>query len=403
MILKLAWRNIWRNKRRTLIVMLSIIVSVSVLLLVDTLSVGMVKQMLDNKINIHISHIQVHKKGFKDDKTVKNYIPDDLKVEKAITETKEIKSYSKRIITYGMINSAYNSSSAIIVGVQPDKEKSITIISNSISKGRYLENENEILLSKKLAQKLNVEIGDKVVLMVSDVDGNISSELFRVVGLYESPYSEFDKLHVYIVIQDAQKILKLDDKVIEFAIIVKDSKYVNHVKERLVQKLGDLYEVLTYADVAPFISIMLDIYYQMIWIYYLIFGVAVCFGVINIMLMSVFERVREFGVLKAIGMKNKDIFLLIMTESFIIGVLGTIIGLALGFALYIPLSKSGIDLGIFAESLAWYGVGRVIYPVLTNFTLALVAFTMPFMSLIGAIYPAVKSIKIEPVEAIKYI
>ena len=119
--------------------------------------------------------------------------------------------------------------------------------------------------------------------------------------------------------------------------------------------------------------------------------------------MSVFERVREFGVLKAIGMKNKNIFLLIMTESFIIGVLGTIIGLALGFAFYIPLSKSGVDLGFFAKSLAWFGTGRIIYPVLTNFTLALVSLTMPFMSLIGAIYPAVKSIKLEPVEAIKHI
>lgn len=403
MILKLAWRNIWRNKRRTIIVMLSIIVSVAVLLLVDTLSLGMMKQMLENQINLHISHIQIHKKGFKDDRTVKNYIPDDLKVEKAIMETEGIKSYSKRVITYGMINSAYNSSAAIIVGIQPDKEKFITIISNSISKGKYLENKGEILLSKKLAQKLNVEVGDKVVLMVSDVDGNISSELFRIVGLYESPYSEFDKLYVYITIEDAQKILKLGDKIIEFALIVKDQKYVNHIKEKLVQKLDESYEVLTYADVAPFIRIMLDMYYQMIWIYYLIFGVAVCFGIINIMLMSVFERIREFGVLKAIGMKDKKIFLLIMTESFIIGFLGTIIGLVLGFVLYIPLSKSGVDLGIFAESLAWFGSGRIIYPVLTGFTLTLVSLTMPFMSLIGAIYPAIKSIKLQPVEAIKHI
>ncbi|MFN3134220.1 MAG: ABC transporter permease [Candidatus Kryptonium sp.] len=403
MILRFAWRNIWRNKRRTIVVVLSIVVSVAVLLLVDTLSVGMIKQMLDNQINIHISHIQIHKKGFRDDKTVKNYIPDDLRVEKAIMETKEVKFYSRRVITYGMMNSAYNSSGVTVVGIQPDKERFITIISNSISQGKYLESKGEILLSEKLAQKLNVEVGDKIILMVSDVDGNISSELFRVVGLYKSPYSEFDKIHAYITIEDAQRILKLGDKVIEFALIVEDQKYINSAKENLVQKLGDTYEVLTYADVAPFIGIMLDVYYQTILVYYFIFGVAVCFGIINIMLMSVFERVREFGVLKAIGMKNKNIFLLIMTESFIIGVLGTIIGLVLGFALYIPLSKSGINLGIFSESLAWFGTGSIIYPVLTGFTLALLIFTMPFVSLIGAIYPAVKSIKLEPVEAIKHI
>ncbi|MCX7761623.1 MAG: ABC transporter permease [Candidatus Kryptonium sp.] len=402
MILKLAWRNIWRNKRRTLVVLISIIVSVVVLMIIDTLSIGMLKQMLDNQINLHISHIQIHKNGYKDDKTVKNYISDELTVEKAIKEIDEVKSYSKRVISYGLINSAYNSSGIIIVGIQPDKEKSITIISNLIVEGKYIEKNGEILISKKLAQKLNTEIGDKLVLMASDIDGNVASEVFRVVGIFESPHSEFDKTHIYITIADAQRMLKID-KVIEFALILKDQKYVNEVKEKVSKKIGEAYEALTYADVVPFIGLIIDMYNQLIWIYYLIFGVAVVFGIINIMLMSVFERMREFGVLKAIGMKNKNIFALIVLESFTIGVLGTVIGIIIGFALYIPLSKYGIDLGIFAESLAWYGSGRIIYPVLTWFTLFLLLITMPLISILGAIYPAFKSTKFEPIEALKHI
>jgi ABC-type lipoprotein release transport system permease subunit len=403
MIFKLAWRNIWRNKRRTLIVVVSIVVSVSVLLLIDTLSMGMMKQMLDNQINLHIAHIQIHKRGFNDDKTVKNYIPDSEKIEEVLRQIDEIKFYSRRVISYGLINSAFNSSGVIIVGVEPEREKNITIISRSIVEGKYIGEERGIILGKKLAQKLNVEIGDKVVLMVSDLNGNVSSDVFRVIGLYESPSSEFDKVYVYIPIESAQQLLGLGDKVIEFALILKDQNFINSVKDEIARAIGNSYEVLSYDDISPLIRIGIEMYKELIWIYYLIFGIAVGFGVVNIMLMSVFERVREFGVLKAIGMKNKKIFALILLESFMIGVVGTIIGLVIGLVLYLPLSKTGVDLGIFAESLAWFGSGRIIYPVLTEFTLSLLIFTMPFISLIGAIYPAIKSIKFEPVEALKHI
>ncbi len=121
------------------------------------------------------------------------------------------------------------------------------------------------------------------------------------------------------------------------------------------------------------------------------------------MLMSVFERLREFGVLKAIGLKNRKIFALILTESLLIGILGTFIGLIIGIIFYIPLSKTGVDLSVFAESLAFYGSGRIIYPVLTLYTLFLAGFTIPFVSVVGAIYPAFKSTKLEPIEALKHI
>ncbi len=403
MMLKLAWRNIWRNKRRTLIVLTSIIISVSVLLLIDTISMGIMIQMLENQINLHIAHIQIHKKGFNDDKTVKNYIPNHLKVEKVLKQINEVKSYSKRIISYGLINSAFNSSGVIIVGIEPENERNITIIPELIVEGRYIGNRGEIVLGKKLAQKLNVEVGDKIVLMVSDLNGNVSSDVFRVVGVYESPSSEFDKVYVYISIESAQTLLGLGDKIVEFALILKDQNFINQVKERISRAIGDSYEVLSYDDISPLIRIGIEMYKELIWIYYLIFGIAVGFGIINIMLMSVFERIREFGVLKAIGMKNKRVFALILLESFIIGILGTIIGLFVGLIFYFPLSRTGIDLGIFAESLAWFGSGRIIYPVLTGFTLFLLLFTMPFISVVGAIYPAMKSVKFEPVEALKHI
>jgi len=138
MLLKLAWRNIWRNKRRTLVVLTSVVVGVVALLLVDTLSVGMLKQMVDNQINYHISHIQIHRKGFSEDKAIEKHIKDYLKVDSVLSSYSQIKIYSKRVISYGLINSAYSSSGVLIVGVEPWVEKDFTMISKSIVQGRYI-------------------------------------------------------------------------------------------------------------------------------------------------------------------------------------------------------------------------------------------------------------------------
>jgi len=403
MILKLAYRNIWRNKRRTLVILVSIVIGVVVLMLVDTLSLGMVRQILDNQVNLHITHIQIHRKGFSDDPAIKNYLPDQEKVEATLGEFNEIRVFGKRVISYGLINSAYNSSGVIIVGIQPEKEKFLTVISRSIVEGNYLQGKGEIVIGRRLAQKLNVELGSKIILMVSDLNGNIASDVFRVAGFYESPSAEFDRAYVYIVIEDAQRLLALGNKVVEYAMILEDQSKIEPVRKKIKDMLGDLYEVLTYADVVPVLTMLIDMYKEMIWIYYLIIGIGVVFGIINLMLMSVFERIREFGVLKAIGLKDGKIFVLIVLESLMIGIIGTVVGLVIGIIVYIPLSRTGVDLSIFSESLVWFGSGRIIYPVLTLYTFILVAFTMPLVSVVGAIYPALKSVKFEPVEALKHI
>jgi putative ABC transport system permease protein len=405
MLLIIAWRNIWRNKRRSLIVLSSVVVGVIAAILVDGLSNGMLKQMLFNQINSNVSHIQIHKKGFHDNKTVQNYIPDYQKAVQAVKNNPSVKYYSERVITFGLLSSASNSSGVYINGVNPGQEQNVTNISKSIVEGSYLRGEGrDIVIGKSLAEKLGVGIGDKVVAMSNTPDGSVGSDVFRVKGIYETFSSEFDRINIYIPIVKAQQMLDIGDNVHEIAIITTDYEHAEQVKNEIASQIdGNEYEVLSYSDLLPMLILQMDFYKETMIIFNLIIGLALIFGIINVMLMSVLERIREFGVLMSVGMKNSKLFTMIITESFIIGLIGTVLGIGLGLLIQWPLSNTGLNLSMFAESLKSFGVGAIIYPETTVENLTSLIIMIPLIAVIAAIYPAIKAIKLEPVYAIRYV
>jgi len=404
MLLKLAWRNIWRNKRRSTIVVGSIIVGVIAVILMDGLTSGMLYQMLFNQISSSVSHIQIHKEGFNDNKVVQSFMPDYNKVEDVVKENSSVQSYSKKVVSFGLLSSVSSSSGVFINGIVPSEEEKVTKIKNSIVEGSYLTgNKREIVIGKDLADKLSSKLGDKVVILTNTPDGTISSDVFRIVGIYETFSSAFDKAYIYIPLGNAQQMLDIGDNIHELAIITKDYGQVDKVKEQITSQLSDEYEVLSYKEMLPMLLLQIDLYKQSMFITDVIIGLALIFGIINVMLMAVFERIQEFGVLMSIGMKNSKLFLMIIIEALIIGIFGTVIGIIIGIIIEIPLSFIGIDLSLFAESLKSFGAGAIIYPVLVPENLISVLIIIPFISIVGAIYPAYKAIKLEPVSAIKYV
>ncbi len=404
MLLKLAWRNIWRNKRRSMIVLGSVVVGLIAVIFSDGLMNGMLRQMLYNQISSSVSYIQIHKKGFSDNKVIKNYIPDYKKVEQAVRSNKNIKAYSERVITFGLLSSASNSSGVYIYGVHPGEEQKVSKIKSSIVEGRFFNGgPRDIIIGKKLAEKLGVGLGAKLVAMANTPSGDIGSELFRVTGIYQTLSSEFDKTTVYIPIKTAQNMLNLGNKIYEFAIITNNYKDVPEVQKQLKSKLNDNYEVLSYQQLLPMLIFQMDLYKESMWILNLIIGLALIFGIINTMLMSVFERINEIGVLMAVGMNNVKIFGMFLMEALVIGIIGTIIGIILGVLINLPLTYSGIDFSIFAQGLEAWGIGSVIYPVISIENIVSLIVIIPFIAVIGAVYPAYKAIKLEPIYAINYV
>jgi ABC-type lipoprotein release transport system permease subunit len=223
------------------------------------------------------------------------------------------------------------------------------------------------------------------------------------VGLFKSASSEFDKSYIFVPIQTAQKMLGIGNRFHEIAIITKDYKFVEPTANALQKKLGKDYEALSYQELLPLLVLQMDLYKQLLVIVNMIIALALVFGIINAMLMAVYERIQEIGVLMSIGMKNGKIFTMILTEAFIIGILGTVLGMVLGYGINSLFLSNGVDLRWFAESLSSFGVGAIIYPKISLENFIQVVTIIPFVSVIGAIYPALKAIKLEPVTAIRYV
>lgn len=402
MIGKIAWRNILRNKRRSLILIVSVMIGVIAILLSDSFSIGMMRQMLINQIGADAGYIQIHKKGYQTDPALKNSIVNATAVRSALTRDTSSCNISERLRTFGLVSSAYNSSGVSIIGIVPREEKMVTTIHQYIVSGNYLSGKpGEIIISTATAEKLRVGLGDKVVIMASRLGGSVGSEACRIVGLFETFDSDFDQTHIYIPLHTAQQMLGAPDRISEFVVNPIDAKRTEAVAAELESHLPSGFEVLTYEQMLPILVMQLQLYDQIIYIFYAIISIALIFGIINTMLMAVMERTHEFGVDMAIGMANRKIFTMILTEAFYLGIIGTAAGLAVSIAIFIPLSHSGWNLAMFSESLKSVGIGTTIYPVLTLSSLINTIVIIPLSAIVGSVYPAIRAVKLLPVEAMR--
>ena len=382
----------------------SVIVGVAAILAIDGLNTGMLNQMLDNQISSSVSHLQIHKNGYNDNKIIQSFIPESDKVEYKLQNTKGIAAYSKRVKAFGLVSSAYGSAGIFISGIIPSDEKRVSNISELITEGNYLSGKkNEIIISRKMAEKLNVEVGSKVVLMASTIDGSPGQNLFKVAGIFETYSSTFDKSNIFIGMKDAQDLLEIGPEIYEFAIIADNYEKIEELEAYLASELDGKYEILTYKELLPMLLMQIDLTKESMQILNLIVGLALIFGIINTMLMSVFERIREFGVLMAIGLKSGKIFLMVIYEAFIIGVAGVVAGIILGYGIILPFTYHGFDFSVFAESLKSFGVGAIIYPQISIENTISVALMIPVIAVLGAIYPAYKAVKLQPVYAIRHV
>lgn len=409
-ILKLSWRNIWRNKRRSLIVIISIIVGVSSSLLNDSIGVGIMNQIVDNLIKSHDSNVQIHKVGFRENKNIDDFVPSHNKITNIIKNNENIEGYTVRVISFGLISSASNSSGISLVGLKPELEKKVTDIYKKIIEGNYLTGaRNEIVISKKIADKLEVEPGDKVVAVASDKNGNVSSQLFRVAGIYRSGISEYDNIYAYVLLSDAQEILNIGDNIHEIAISIEDYRKSGELKNTIINALerNEIFlnelDISTFQEIMPMMMSFLDLYTQMSYLIYIIIGIAVLFGVVNTMLMTVMERINEFGVIMSIGIRRNQLVRMIIYESFLIGIIGTVVGFIVGLAIYYPLSINGIDMSNFSESMALFGLPNLIYPELNVNVIINTLLIIPFVTIIAGIFPAIKAIRLQPSEAVRFV
>ncbi|WCP83689.1 ABC transporter permease [Vibrio harveyi] len=406
MLVKLAWRNLWRNKLRTSIMLGAMVFGLMGVVAMMGFMNGLVDSMVKNAISWQTSHFQIQQKSYLVNPELKDVIPEANEISKVLASNREVKAISERFIADGMIASARSTRGIRINGVKIEQEQNITPLSKHIVDGEWLSEEgrNPILVSSKIAERLKLRVGSKVVLTLSDINGEVAGAAFRVRGIFKTPSTGFDDGNVYVRKSDLEKVAGLSGTH-EIAILLTSNddaelkQILAFTHSILPPESKDLLSVRPWQEIQPLLSTMMSTMDVSNQVMLVVFVLAMTLGIINIMLMSVFERTREFGVLMAVGMQMHKIRLLIVFETLFLGLSGCALGL-LGSAIMLKvLSITGLSLAGMAEGLGAYGVDTLLYPRVSIAEYQMIIVAIFVASLIAALYPARQILKHRPVDA----
>jgi putative ABC transport system permease protein len=405
MILVIAWKNIWRNKTRSLIILCAIIVGLFGGLFASALMNGMVKQRIQTAIENECSNIQIHHPEFILNKDLNDTVLCLNEVVRTLDTAKEIAGWSARLKITAMAGTAVTGTGVMIYGIVPEKEKQVTGIWHNIADTAgswFSENKkNTVVIGAKLATKLKVKLKSKIVLTFQASDNSMVSAAFKVTGIYKTGNTWFEERFVYVRYADLKPLLGFEtNKAHEIAISLKDDRNNTAVKSMLQTKFRQL-DIQSWKEIMPDLGLMSDYTVQMLYIILVIILLALCFGIINTMMMAVLERTHEIGMLMAVGMNKFKVFRMIMLETILLSLTGGFSGMLVGYAIIKVFSKYGIDLTAFAAGLERIGYSAVIYPVLeTSFYVGLTVLVI-IAGVLSSLLPARKALRLNPVEAIR--
>ncbi len=403
LIIRLAKRNIFRNTRRTLLTVALIASGLAALIFTDAMVEGMSRALVKNSTQTFMGEAQVHRPGFRASNDVDLYIEDSQALYKALDANSQLASYSARTLSGGMISSSANVSSAMIYGIDAEKEAAISKIQQAVVEGSYLRGEKstELLLGYKMAELLEVGLGDRLVLTLSQAKGGeLSQELFRVSGIFRFNDRLMDQNLIFINLSRSQQLLGIGEGVHEVAL--KFHRLVDASDPSLSFWRSfntEHWEALGWHQLMPQISSILEIsHYSTLIVAGILFAL-VALGLINSMFMSIYERHYEFGVLLAIGTRPRQLFWQILCEGFFIGLISIVLGAVVGGLLSYWKSITGIDY----TDMEFSGVTLTepIYLVMRVEQFTLLPLSVLLITVLSCLYPAAHAAKLEPSNAMR--
>jgi ABC-type lipoprotein release transport system permease subunit len=403
LIFNIAWKNIWRNRFRSLIIMSAITLGIFAGLFLVAFSKGMGNQRVAAALNTEISHIQIHQPDFIIREDIKMVISPVGQVEKILKTNGQVASYSSRILLNSIASSAETGANVKINGIDPVAERTVTDLYSKITEGSYFgkNGRNPVVVSQKLVEKLKLKLNSKIVLQIQDLHGNVAPAAFRIGGIYRTNNSVYDEFNVFVKKSDLYNLTGLDStSAHEVAILLKDYLQSKKVATELQKEFPKL-EVKTWKERSVMLSYLNDAMDQYLYIIMIIILIALLFGIVNTMMMAVLERIKELGMLMAIGMSRMRVFWMIVLETVLLSLTGAVLGIVLGMLTIHYFGRVGIDLSIWGKGLEMLGYDPVVYTSIDNFFVAIVVVLVVATGIISAIFPAVKALRIKPVEALR--
>ncbi len=405
---KMAWRNIWRNTRRTAIATIAIVLALVLIIIWDGFLQGFDQAVHGNSVRLYGGNIQVHALGFRDKARRLPLIPlDDAdEVVQAIQGTPEVVAVAKRINTGGLISSPEGSYPVMISGIEPEIEAPINLMAENIGQGRFLtlEDSDGIVIGQALAELLDVTIGDRVTLLGRRMDESMRHSTMTVVGIYDLGTKEAEKITVLITLPAAQTLYNLRDQETEVAISLQAVGQENLLIPALQADLPN-YEVDSWVTLRPEIEEVMALEDAFLGIFGLIVLLIASIGILNLMLMAVFERTREMGVLQALGMKGRQLMGLFVMEGMMVGAVGAVVGCILGWLSILLLAQVGIDLSSYGEGYGEFTalMGDRIYPSVNLGSIIGYGIGVVLIAGLASVMPARQASRNEPAEALHHV
>jgi len=407
-MVKLAWRNMWRNWRRTAIAMVAIVLGLILLIFMEGMIKGSDQAIYGNAVRLYGGNLQIHATGFRAKANRLPLLPveDADQVVQIAMAHPEVLIASKRINTGGMINDRGDSYPVTITGVQPSIEAPISLIAESIVAGRFLQDDDEdtIVVGKGLTDVLEVGVGDRIMLIGKRKNESMRQRTMTIAGIYDLGLREAEKGMVFISLSEAQSLFNLRDQETEVTISTHTLGLENQVIGDLQADLQD-YEVDSWETLKPEIRQTIDVKSQFTNIFGLIVVMIACIGVLNLMMMAVFERTREMGVLAALGMKGRQVMGLFLLEGAMIGVVGATVGCTLGWLLMAALNQAGgLDFSFASEMGDMTALmGDTLYASINLVAILRQGFIVAVMAALASLIPAWQASRKEPAEALHHV
>ncbi|PWD99678.1 ABC transporter permease [Marinilabilia rubra] len=403
MLLKIAWRNIWRSPVRSWIIIAALTVGMFAGVFTSTFINGWMSQRLRDGVETETGHLQIFRNGYQSSRELSQHFTEGDLPE--IKKQPQIKATSRRLIVEAMAASAETARGVRVYGADPDAEAAVLNLHREVKEGTWFDSpySKQAVIGQKLAKQLQIGVRSRLVLRFQDVDGTLTGGAFRVVGIYKTNNTAFDGTNVWVRNNDLAELLNLSPRDFHSLVVrLNDSEQAMTIAKTLEDKVPQA-DVVPWKELSPELGYLTELGNTYLYIFVVIILLALGFGIINTMLMVVLERVREIGMLMSVGMARWRIFFMIVLETVMLSSTGGMIGIFLGMLTVRKLGETGIDLSVWSTGLTEMGFNPIVYPEWDAALVINIALMVVAAGILASLYPAWKALKLNPSEAVRVI
>jgi ABC-type lipoprotein release transport system permease subunit len=411
----MAWRNIWRNPRRTLLTIAAISFACILLVFMLSFQLGSYDTMINASVKIHTGHLQIQAEGYQASQKIRDVIPDPARIGAILDKIPQVTAYTYRAMAFALVSSKSRSYGVMVEGIDPRREARVSTLADIIRQGHYLtaappgDAPAGALVGRLLAQNLRLKVGDEITVLGQGRDGSIAATVLHVQGIYASGMDAFDRGTIQIPLSVFQQVFSMGGAVHEVVVLARNLKSVPAIEKRLSGRLKRLATprplvVLDWKALTPGLDQAIKMDLVSGSIFYLILIMVVAFSILNTFLMAIFERTHEFGVMMAMGTRPGRLTRLVLFESIGMTLVGVVAGIVLGTLITWYFMIHGIDLGASSnEIMRQFGIPSRFFPQLSVVSATVGPGAVFVITLLAALYPALKIRRLRPVEAIQHV